>query len=155
MTTPSRDDALLWLKAQGVKDADNWLAVQGGAPLAAAELAQSETREAMDEFLQHLAKPGIEGALKTADRLQKTSVVDQVEWLQRWLYDVFSIKLTGKIRYHPRYQKELAALAAQTEVSQLLHALKATNERRAIAEHPLSAKLFIEDMLLDYSTLFS
>ena len=34
-------------------------------------------------------------------------------------------------------------------------AMKAANERRAIAEHPLSARLFIEDMLLDYSNHFS
>jgi DNA polymerase-3 subunit delta' len=33
--------------------------------------------------------------------------------------------------------------------------LKAVGERRAIAEHPLSARLFIEDMLLDYSSTFS
>jgi DNA polymerase-3 subunit delta' len=32
---------------------------------------------------------------------------------------------------------------------------KGLNDRRAIAEHPLSAKLFIEDMLLDYSKLFT
>jgi DNA polymerase-3 subunit delta' len=30
-------------------------------------------------------------------------------------------------------------------------AIKGVNERRAIADHPLSPKLFIEDMLLDYT----
>ncbi|MDB5761107.1 MAG: polymerase subunit delta [Herminiimonas sp.] len=155
MAMPPHAESLLWLKEQGVKDADVWLAEQGGAPLTAHALAQTDSREIMDEFLSLLAKPGIDGALKTAERLHKIPVVELVAWLQRWLYDLFSVKLSGKIRYYPRYRKQLAALAVQVETGRLLHALKAANERRAIAEHPLSARLFIEDMLLDYSTLFS
>ncbi|HEX7986095.1 MAG TPA: DNA polymerase III subunit delta', partial [Duganella sp.] len=38
---PSHAEALAWLKAQGVADADSWLREQGGAPLAA--MAQAET----------------------------------------------------------------------------------------------------------------
>lgn len=155
LALPPFDQALSWLKTQGVGDADIWLAEQGGAPLAALDTAQSESREIMDEFLRHLAKPGVDEALKTADRLQKTAPSQQVEWLQRWLYDLFSVKLSGKIRYYPRYRKELVALSGQVEVPALMHALKGIGERRAIAEHPLSPKLFIEDMLLDYAKLYS
>jgi DNA polymerase-3 subunit delta' len=32
-----------------------------------------------------------------------------------------------------------------------LAAIKGANERRATADHPLSPKLFLEDMLLDYT----
>ncbi len=155
MTMPSHDEALSWLNTQDVKDADVFLAEQGGAPLAAHALAQADMSEVRDEFLRQLAQPGVEGALKIADRLQKTPVAELVAWLQRWLYDVFSVKFSGRIRYYPRYNKELAALAGRVDALELLRAIKAANERRAIAEHPLSAKLFIEDMLLDYSTLFS
>jgi DNA polymerase-3 subunit delta' len=152
---PLQQEALAWLEQHDVKDADVWLAEQGGAPLAAHAMAQTDARETMDEFLRQLARPSIDGALKTAEKLQKTPVPDLVAWLQRWLYDVFSFKLSGRIRYYPRYQKELAALAGQADVGDLLRALKAVGERRAIAEHPLSARLFIEDMLLDYSSTFS
>ncbi|TCS39490.1 DNA polymerase-3 subunit delta' [Paucimonas lemoignei] len=155
LALPPIEEALSWLKAQGVADADIWLAEQGGAPLAALEMSQSESREIMDEFLRHLAKPGVDDALKTADRLQKTAPSQQVEWLQRWLYDLFSVKLAGKIRYYPRYRKELVALSGRVEVPSLLQALRVIKERRAIAEHPLSPKLFIEDMLLDYAKLYS
>ena len=155
MTMPSYDEALLWLKAQGIKDPDVWLAEQGGAPLAAHALAQSDSREMMDALLGYLASPGIDGALKTAERLQKIPLMDVVGWLQRWLYDLFSVKLCGTVRYYPRYRKELAGLANRAETNRLMIMLKAVNERRRIAGHPLSGKLFIEDMLLDYSTLFS
>lgn len=155
LNMPQQEEALAWLNAQGVDNPSDWLAEQGGAPLAALTQAESDSQEVLDELLRHLARPTIEGALKTADKLQKTPVVDLVSWLQRWQYDLFSHKLSGIIRYYPRYGAQLAELAARIEVDALLKALKNTNERRAIAEHPLSAKLFIEDMLLDYASLFS
>jgi DNA polymerase-3 subunit delta' len=155
MGLPPPEQALAWLKAQGVKDAERWLAEQGGAPLAACAMAQAESPEEMDEFLAMLAKPGVDQALKTAERLQKVPVPELVAWQQRWLHDLFSVKLSGRIRYYPRYGKELAALAGRADAQGLMRALKAANERRAIAGHPLSARLFIEDMLLDYSSLFA
>ncbi|MFJ7566339.1 DNA polymerase III subunit delta' [Herminiimonas sp. NPDC097707] len=155
LAMPGAEEALQWLQTQQVKDADSWLAEQGGSPLAALASSQAGARETLDEFLQQLAQPGVDAALKTAERLQKTPVTELVAWLQRWLYDVLSVKLSGTIRYYPRYKKELAALAARADAGALLQAIKMLNERRAIADHPLAPKLFIEDMLLDYSTLFS
>ena len=148
---PDHAAALAWLKEQDLADADSWLREQGGAPLAA--LAQSEAgeREEMEALLQLLAHPSIDGALKTADKLSKTPLSSVVSWQQRWLYDVFSYKLSGSIRYYPRYQKELAAIAGKVHTSNLMRAIKSANERRATSDHPLSPKLFIEDMLLDYT----
>jgi len=155
LPTPSREQALQWLEAQEVDNAPMWLAEQGGAPLAAYAMAQTGSREAVDDFLGMLSRPSAEGALKTADRLQKMPPSELVAWMQRWLHDLFSVKLSGRIRYYPQYRQELAALAQQAQMGGLLRLLKSANERRAVAEHPLSARLFIEDMLLDYSSLFS
>jgi DNA polymerase-3 subunit delta' len=148
---PSHDEALAWLKAQGVADADSWLREQGGAPLAAMAQAESGSREDMDALLQVLAHPSVEAALRAADKMQKVPLAALVSWLQRWLYDMFSYKLSGNIRYYPRYRKELAGLADKVHVGKLMAAIKGANDRRAIADHPLSPKLFIEDMLLDYT----
>lgn len=148
---PSHAEALAWLKAQGVADADSWLREQGGAPLAAMAQAETGNRDELEMLLQLLARPSVEGALKVADKLQKVPLSAQVSWLQRWLYDLFSYKLAGNIRYYPRYQKELAGLADKIHVSKLLAAIKGANERRATSDHPLSPKLFLEDMLLDYA----
>ena len=148
---PSHDEALAWLKVQGVPDADSWLREQGGAPLAAMQQAEGGSREDLETLLQLLAHPSVEGALKVADKLQKVPLSGPVSWLQRWLYDVFSYKLAGNIRYYPRYQKELASLADKIHVSRLLASIKGANERRATSDHPLSPKLFLEEMLLDYA----
>lgn len=155
LAMPGAAQALAWLNAQGVADAESWLAEQGGAPLSALAQAQAGSREAIDTLLAHLAKPTPDAALKTADQLQKSAPADVTSWLQRWLYDVFSVKFSGKIRYYPKHRREIDALAMRADPVRLLAVMKSVNERRAIADHPLSAKLFIEDMLLDYSTVFA
>jgi DNA polymerase-3 subunit delta' len=157
MAMPGRAQALAWLASQGVADAETWLAEQGGAPLAALDQARAQAgaREVIDVLLGYLARPEAESPLKVADKLQKTAPVELVGSLQRWLYDIFSVKFSGTVRYYPKYRGDIDALAGRAETGLLLAALKAAGERRAIAEHPLSAKLFIEDMLLDYSTIFA
>jgi DNA polymerase-3 subunit delta' len=148
---PDHPAALAWLKEQGVPDADSWLREEGGAPLAALERSTSGNREELDALLGFLARPNVEAALRQADKLSKTPLAALVAWQQRWLYDLLSSKLAGTVRYYPRYQKELAALAGNVHTANLLRAIKSANERRAVADHPLSPKLFVEDMLLDYA----
>jgi len=151
MPMPSHDQALAWLKQQNVADADSWLREQGGAPLAAMAQAESGNRDDLETLLQLLARPSVEGALKVADKLQKVPLTAQVSWLQRWLYDVCALKLAGNVRYYPRYQRELGSLADKIHISRLLAVIKGVNDRRATSDHPLSPKLFLEDMLLDYT----
>lgn len=148
---PDSESALAWLKEQGLADADAWLREQGGAPLAALEQSETANREEMETLLAILAHPTVESVMKQADRLSKIALASLVSWQQRWLYDVFSYKLSGHIRYFPRYRNELAALADRVHTARLMQAIRATNERRAVADHPLSPKLFVEDMLLDYT----
>jgi DNA polymerase-3 subunit delta' len=149
---PDHAAALAWLQAQGVQDADGWLREQGGAPLAALALAETGNRDELDTLLGMLAQPSVDSALRVADKLSKTPLATLVAWQQRWLYDAFSYKLAGRIRYYPRYERQLAALAGRVPVASLVQAIKSTDERRAVADHPLSPKLFVEDMLLDYTS---
>ncbi|QJE02362.1 DNA polymerase III subunit delta' [Massilia forsythiae] len=148
---PDHAQALAWLQGQGVQDADGWLREQGGAPLAALAQAETGSRDELDALLQVLARPSVDAALRAADKLSKAPLASLVSWQQRWLYDVFSYKMSGTIRYYPRYRRELAALAGRVPTAGLMRAIKSANERRAVADHPLSAKLFVEDMLLDYT----
>lgn len=151
LPTPSHAEALAWLNGQGVADADSWLREKGGAPLAALAESTHGSRDDVETLLQFLARPAPDAALRTADKLAKSELPALVASTQRWLYDVVSYKLSGKIRYYPRYQKELAALAGRARTDGLLRAIKALNDRRAVADHPLSPKLFVEDLLLEYT----
>jgi DNA polymerase-3 subunit delta' len=101
-----------------------------------------------------LAKPDAATVLNVAERLQKTPIPLLVAWQQRWLHDLFSVKLSGRVRYYPQHQMRLKAIADRLSVDRLQQALRDANNRRAVADHSLSARLFIEDMLLAYLSLF-
>ena len=151
---PSKELALQWLASQKIKDADVWLAQQGGAPLAALAMAQSENMNELDNFLRSLSQPSVDMSLKCAEQVQKMEMTRTISWMQRWLYDIFSFKQSKKIRYYPRYQVELSRLAERASNDALMKIIKSLQDRQALANHPLSPKLLIEDMLLEYSEIF-
>lgn len=154
MAPPDQASSLAWLSSQGCDDAPRWLAEQGGAPLAALEASQGEFAEAQRDWLNQLAKPEMGSALSVADRLQKIALPQLLAWQQRWLYDLLAVKLAARVRYYPEHRSSLAALASRVSVDRLQKAVRDAASRRAVSEHPLSARLFIEDMLLDYADLF-
>lgn len=154
LAMPEAGTAARWLAAQEVRDPERWLAEQGGAPLAALEAAHGDSGAERDELLAHLAKPGEAAALVVAERLQKVPLARLVAWQQRWLYDLLSLKLSGRVRYFPHSRQQLAALSERVSAEALQEALRDANRRRAVADHPLSARLFLEDMLLAYAGLF-
>ncbi len=150
---PAAEAALRWLESQQVSDASRWLAEQGGAPLAALAASEGEFAKAQEEWLSHLARPDAAAALIVAERLQKVALSQLVAWQQRWLYDLLTVKLAGRVRYYPHHRKNLEALSARLSTENLQQAVREAGSRRAVADHPLSARLFIEDMLLDYVRL--
>lgn len=154
LAQPDRASSLAWLAEQGVAQAEAVLDEHGGSPLAALHDSQSGQREEFEPYLQFLAAPNVDAALKTAEKFQKAPLAQLVAMSQRWLYDLFSYKMTGTLRYYPRYRKQFASLADRVGPDALLGALKEAGEKRAVADHPLSAKLFIEDMLLSYAALY-
>lgn len=154
MPMPGQDEALAWLKEQGVDDAENWLAAQGGAPLAALEEAQGGNSEERAAFLAALANPGVEMVLQTAEKLQRALPRHIIAWLQRWLYDLFALRMSGRLRYFPHYRQLLEKQAACVNLDELLRLMRKTAQRNRIAEHPLVLRLLIEDMLLEYTRLF-
>jgi len=154
MSLPSTEDALAWLNDNEVSDAAQWLALNGGAPLAALMAAEDESATDRELLLGLLAKPDAAHVLNVAERLQKTPSPLLVAWQQRWLYDLFSLKLSGRVRYYPQHQTRLKAIADRLSGDRLQQALRDANNRRAVADHSLSARLFIEDMLLAYISLF-
>lgn len=155
LSLPRSEQALSWLLQQKINKPEHYLAEQGGAPLAALAASQSETLDQQHEFLIHLQRPDVASALKMADKLHKISIPLLLSWMQRWLYDVFSYKLSGVIRYYPHCCKEIEVVSAAMSVSGLIALLDANTQRRAVAEHPLSAKLLLEEMLLEYIGMYS
>ncbi|MDR1310473.1 MAG: DNA polymerase III subunit delta' [Burkholderiaceae bacterium] len=158
MPMPDFDMARTWLRAQGVETPEIWLAEQGGAPVSALEAARTGDRSDTDALLDALASPDIATALKmgesVVDRRWRASAVQIVTCLQRWLYDLLLMRMTGTHRYFPQRAKTLGKLAERVDLDELLRLTKKMGERKRTADHPLVLQLLIEDMLLDYNRLF-
>jgi DNA polymerase-3 subunit delta' len=158
LSPPDTTTASAWLAGQGVlqdeRQAERWLAEYGGAPLAALTAAQQGAMPEKEEWLTQLVRPESMNPLVVAERLQKASLSELVAWQQRWLHDLLSLKLGARVRYFPHQQQALGQLAARVSAERLQQAVRDAAMRRAVSDHPLSARLFIEQMLLEYTGLF-
>ena len=152
---PDRDLACRWLTQQGVADAQNWLAQEGGAPVDALLQAQQGGREEMHLLLDTLSAPDDAALLAAAEKLQKIPMGDILTWYQRWLCDVLSLRLAGHIRYYPAYRSQLEKVAVRADSLQLAETVRQSCQRKRVADHPLVARLAIEDLFLDYRKIFS
>lgn len=159
---PPAESAARWLAARKVPDAAALLAFCGGMPLAAAALAKGGGLAAMRRFADDIAsipgKPPLrlagewEAWLKSKDSLASGfDMPTLVMWLQRWVADLLSIRLGGPVRFFPESRSVLQGLAGRLPVDRVLGCYNEITQSRRVAQHPLNARLFLEDMLLRYA----
>lgn len=157
---PDRASAIGWLKSQGIPAAENLLAHAGGMPLAARRaLTESERLEA---FLRDLARMGGSRSLGAAGQweawLKEGKEPDRaldkgtlVLWLQKWLCDLILVKMGGRPAYHPALEKTLGEMADRASAARLFDCYNEALRIKAVAQHPLNPRLFLEDLLARYA----
>jgi DNA polymerase III subunit delta' len=144
---PDRSVGAAWLASQGIAEADAALSFAAGAPLAALEQAGHVDRRGL--LVELLATPGFD-PVRGAEQLLGTALPDVVTWLQKWVYDLARVRSGGGPRYHPGAVAQLAALARRADPIQLTRLAQRIAAARALAQHPLNPKLFLEDLLMQY-----
>lgn len=147
---PASKEAVDWLQSQGLKMPAEALAYSAHAPLAALE--SEAHRPARDAFLAQLAAREID-ALALADACQGIAPAIVIDWVQRWAFDLALVKFTGTVRYHLRQVSALQAVAPRVAAAPLLRFERSLARERAVAEHPLNARLFLESVFLRYTQL--
>ena len=148
---PSAESACDWLKQQGSRDPDLALAQAGGAPLLAVTYDEEHWQQRMG-FLKAISGRGLD-ALAVAEQFRDLAPAQIVGWLQKWSFDLVSLKVTGSIRYNPDFA---AAISATVECIDLMGAMRFLRQMvrlQRIVSHPLNARLFLEELLLTYSAL--
>lgn len=145
------EDALPWLKSQGLKDPESALRHAGDAPLAALEDdgESVRTREALTACLVRREAT----ALDLADACQGAAPEAVVGWVQKWVYDLVAARTGGAIRYNLRQESALRAIAGAVAAPALLKFERSLLSARAIALHPLNPRLFLEEIFLRYAQL--
>jgi DNA polymerase-3 subunit delta' len=151
LASPSRAVAREWLGRQRLGDPDLALAQAGGAPL----LALAYDREYWQQrgvLLTAITRPGFD-ALAAAEQLRETEPRLVVGWLQKWAFDLVSHKVTGEVRYNPDHANAIATIAGRLGLFEALRYLRHMVRQQRIVAHPLNARLFLEQLLIDYAVL--
>lgn len=159
---PARSRAEQWLLQAGVDDAAHWLALAGGSPLLAVDLAASEQRELLDALLAQLARGGRSDALAAAAALDRVIKAEKrpaplkrmIEWSQKWLIDLTLASEGLPARYFLAQAQALLRLADATDTADLLAFSRKTIQYKLQCEQPLNSRLFLEEFFLSYAALF-
>lgn len=133
---PDAKAAAAWLAGQGLRNAEGWLAFAGGAPLRALEYATGERGEAIERVLRAVAA-GDRQAL--ADVRDREALEPLAEVLQKLALDRAFGALTGRGKY--------GGAAGTSDPRAWLAYARAMGRNRALARHPLNAKLFAGEMV--------
>ena len=142
--TPDQATGIRWLTEQGVDSPAEWLALAGGAPLAAQDLATSEAGKRIAGWRELLASGG-------TDLAERFSVTERehlealVELLQKWAFDQSAPRLGTRGRFGLHSRKDVQR--SVPEARQWLEFCRRLDRARAQARHPLNAKLFLIELM--------
>ncbi len=153
LPAPDAASAARWLAEQGVRNPAEALAASGFAPLQAVQLDEQLGSEERDKLLRAVRQPAALDVFALAEALQKTEQVLVVQWLQQWCYDLGSMKLAGKLRYHLGEEAAIRKLVEPIEPLNLARMQKLLQSAKREAQHTLNPKLFLEALLLSYRQL--
>jgi DNA polymerase-3 subunit delta' len=148
---PARDEALRWLKAEGVEGAEAALSAAGGAPLLARELAQPEEADLRRRIVAELSRPTGADPVQFATAIDRAAVERFIYWMQTWVHDLVSVRLAGSARHHTGSLAALRARAKAADVDALLDLERELAEARRLAAHPLNPRLLAEHLLMTYN----
>jgi len=160
---PSAQQAEQVLADEGVGDARRWLALAGGSPGLALELAASGQLAWLEILIRRLSAGRNVDPLALAAELEK-AVKDSkgklllknvVEAIQKWLVDLTLASSGMPVRYFLPQAATIAGLADMIPAARLIHSYRDMISHRREAEQPLNARLFLEGLFLDYRALFA
>lgn len=150
LPAPQAQQALQWLREQGVTSAEEWLAAAGGTPLAALRLGK-ERENACPAWLFSLLKPLAEGAApdigSLTETLEKTATSEWMDALQRMYVDLMLSHAGVHARYFPALQPLLEPVAKRADPARIADAARWLTRERALAGHPLNPKLLLHATL--------
>ena len=147
---PPSEPVLRWLKEQGLEHPEATLAGAGGAPLAALKAAGTDPDRLV--FIESLGNPGFD-PIALAETVLRVPLWDLAGWLQRWTYDLLLARVAGRVRYSLNHEEVISDMARHCDPADIAAYLRRLAQARALARHPLNAKLFVEDLLLQYQRL--
>ncbi len=149
------------LAADGLEQAGRWLALAGGSPGLASELAASGRGGWLDILTRCLVANGDLDPIAHATELEKIikeskgklALKSVVDAMQKWLVDLALASNGQPARYFLPQQATISGLADMIPPARIVRAYRLLLTRRREAEQPLNARLFLEGLFMDYRGL--
>ena len=173
---PSHDEALKWLKTQGIADAEEALARAAERPCLVTDEEKirnnseidSKTREQLltlssmapsvrKELLRTLSKGADIDPTQVAVKEGRTAlpISAVLPVLERWSYDLLAVKSGLAPHYFPTYSLQMKQLVGRVEFEKLFKFNDSLKAMRRVLTHPLNAQLIIEQAILRYKKTMS
>ncbi|GHU10436.1 DNA polymerase III subunit delta' [Betaproteobacteria bacterium] len=158
---PDAREAAAFLGASGLNEAATWLALAGGAPGLAIQLAAKTTDWAapLTDALQRgdrleviATAANLEKALKAVKGENPLPMF--VDWTQKWLVDLNLAARHLPIRFYLAQRAKIEALAQKSQPVKLTRFYRQLLQLRRESEHPLNLRLFLEQFFFRYRALF-
>ena len=159
--SPKREEALNWLNEQvqlPAKELAAALDYMGGSPIKTLEKTE-RNMVIPQSIIEQLSKGAkcdynLLAALLTATKQDNIGMVDALNILQKWCYDLVSYLLTGKLYYHSSMGNLINGLTKNCALNSLLDFQKTLTQTKRHATHPLMTDLQLESLALQYTKLF-
>ncbi len=173
---PSRDLALDWLQSElkllltdtvGFEELEATIDEHGGAPLSARDqiLARhlGDDKDGIGLAIIHATRVLLEALgkgpqiayLECAEKVQKAPYSALLMCMQRWLFDLQLSRQLGEVRYYRRHAQRIGQLASQLQLAKAQRLWSTLTLARRHENHPLSIRVQMESMLLQYQQLFA
>lgn len=150
LPVPEKAQSLEWLADQGLASPEQWLAAAGGAPLLAlqwSKLAEAPCPSWLTNLLAVLARAPNPDIGPAADELEKQPADVWIDTLQRLFVDLLLAAAGAPLRYYPVAKPQIVRIAQGASPARLAETAKWLGQQRAVAGHPLNAKLFVHSVL--------
>jgi DNA polymerase III subunit delta' len=148
---PPKQQALAWLKEQGIASPEIALALAGGAPMLARDLAEPREEELRRRLLAELSRPSGADPLQFAAAVDRGAVERTIHWLQTWVHDLVRVRMGGGARHHGDLAAALQAKARGADLEALFALERELASARRLAGHPLNPRLVAEHLLMAYN----
>lgn len=151
------------LAAADIPNPEIWLALAGGAPNRAMDLAKQLEGDWLNALTQALGAGDKLEVIASATALEKPLKAVKgenplpllVDCTQRWLVDMNLAAHGLKTRYYLQQHAKITALAQKTSPERLVRLYRQLVKLRKESEYPLNIRLFLEQLFFSYRALFT
>ena len=141
---------LSYVADNGVFNSQFWLNYYDNAPLFELEV----TEEQFTKLMQALLKPSIENIFLASGEFDSKNAEFLIGFLSKWLTDLAGYLQGVPMRYFTLYTSEIAVLVKRIDEFGIFYLFDRVNFLQDWTLHPLNYKLQLENLLLQYQSLF-